>query len=153
MNRIRIFAAMLSAFLLLIAGQAARAQESAPAPQAAMDAANGFLTLIDHGQYDESWDTCAPAIKNSITKSAWTVVLAANRRRFGVLGSRKLVSAQTATSVPGSPEGHYAVLAYTSSFTLGKTTKTANETVTLSNENGRWLGYQYSIRNAGKKRQ
>jgi len=144
---------MLPAFLLLIAGQAARAQDSAPAPQAAMDAANGFLTLLDHGQYDESWDSCAPAIKNAITKAAWTTTLSASRQRFGVLGSRKLVSAQTATSVPGSPEGHYAVLGYTGSFTVGKTTKTAYETVTLSNENGKWLGYQYSIRNVRKKRQ
>ena len=152
MNRIRIFAAMLPALLLLIAGQAARAQNSAPAPQEAIDAANGFLTLIDHGKYDESWDTSAPTIKNTITKPAWITVLSVNRRRFGVLGSRKLVSAQTATSVPGSPDGRYAVLSYTGSFTAGKTTKTAIETVTLSNENGKWLGYQYSIRGAGKRR-
>ncbi len=152
MNRIRIFAAMLPAFLLLIAGQAARAQDNAPAPQAAMDAANGFLTLIDHGQYDESWDSCAPAIKNSITKPSWNTVMSVNRRRFGVLGSRKLVSAQTVTSLPGSPDGHYAVLGYRSSFTAGKTTKAAIETVTLSNENGKWLSYQYSIKAAGKKR-
>jgi len=143
---------MLPAFLLLIAGQAARAQTSAPAPQEAIDAANGFLALIDHGQFDETWDACAPAIKNSITKPAWVTVLSVNRRRFGVLGSRKLVSAQTATSLPGSPDGHYAVLGYKSSFTAGKATKTAIETVTLSDENGKWLGYQYSIKAAGKKR-
>jgi len=143
---------MLPAFLLLIAGQAARAQNGAPAPQEAIGAADQFLTLIDHGQYDESWDACAPSIKNSITKPSWDTVMSINRRRFGVLGSRKLVSAQTATSLPGSPDGHYAVLRYRSSFTAGKTTPTALEVVTLSNENGKWLGYQYSIKNISKKR-
>ena len=152
MNRIRTFAAVLPIFLLLVAGQAARAQDSAPAPQAAIDAANGFLTLIDHGQYDESWDACATAFKNSVTKPAWNTVLSVNRRRFGALESRRLVSAETVTNVPGSPDGHYAVLHYRSSFGAGKTTKTATETVTLSNENGKWLGYQYAVKSAGKRR-
>jgi hypothetical protein len=151
-NRIRIFAAVLPALLLLAGGQSARAQNSAPAPQEAIGAADQFLTLIDHGQYDESWDACAQAIKNSITKPSWDTVLSLNRRRFGVLGSRKLVSAQTATSLAGSPDGHYAVMRYRSSFTAGKTSLAAIEVVTLSNEKGKWLGYQYSIKDARKKR-
>jgi len=151
-NRIRIFAAMLPAFLWLIAGQAARAQSGAPAPQEAISAADQFLALIDHGQYDESWDACAPSIKNSITKPSWNTVISINRRRFGVLITRKLESAQTATSLAGSPDGHYAVLRYRSSFKAGKTTPTTIELVTLSNENGRWLGYQYSIKDVHKRR-
>jgi hypothetical protein len=152
-NRIRIFTALLPVFLLLVAGQPARAQNGAPAPQAAMDAADGFLALIDQRQYDESWASCAPAIKNTINKQSWGTVLSINRARFGVLGTRKLVSAQTVTSLPGSPDGQYAILRYRSSFTLGKTAMIGLETVTLAYENGKWLGYQYAIRNPAKKHQ
>ncbi len=154
MSRFRVVTAMLPVFLLLVARQVARAQESGPAPQEAIDAGNAFLKLIDHGQYDDSWDACASTIKNTITKSSWDTVMKINRARFGTLVSRKLESAQAAITVPGSPEGQYVILEYKGSFNLrkseGTTTKPTTETVVITNENGKWLGYQYSIRSQSK---
>lgn len=143
MTRVSTFASILLASLFLIAAQAARAQDNGPAPQDALDAGNAFLSLIDHNQYDASWDACATSIKNGISKPAWNTVMTVNRARFATLVSRKLVLTQTVSSLPGSADGEYAVLRYRSSF---NSKRTGLETVTLTKEGGKWVGYQYSIK-------
>ena len=158
MSRFRVVAAMFPVFLLLVAGQVARAQGGGPAPPEAVDAGKAFLALIDRGQYDDSWDAAASTIKNTISKASWSTVMSVNRKRFGTLLSRKLESSQAVTTVPGSPEGQegqYVVLQYRGSFTRGgsgNAVRPASETVVVTNENGKWVGYQYSIRNVSKVR-
>ena len=156
MSRFRVVSAMLPFFLLLVAGQVVRAQEGGPAPQEAVDAGNAFLALIDRGQYDDSWDAAASTIKNTITKTSWSTVLSANRKKFGTLVSRKLESSQAVTTMPGSPEGQYVVLEYKGSFSQkkagGATVKPTTETVVVTNENGKWVGYQYTIKGPSKMR-
>jgi len=41
------------------------------AEAAAQKAAQQWLRLVDHGKYDQSWETAAALFKNVITKAQW----------------------------------------------------------------------------------
>jgi hypothetical protein len=66
------------------------------------------------------------------------------RKPLGDLVSRKLKSAQRATSLPGAPDGEYVVMQFDTSFAAKKT---AVETVTFTHEkDGSWRASGYYIR-------
>ena len=66
------------------------------------------------------------------------------RKPLGGLVSRRLKSAQPATSLPGAPDGEYVVMQFESSFAAKKT---AVETVTFTRgKDGAWRASGYYIR-------
>ena len=66
------------------------------------------------------------------------------RKPLGNLVSRKLKSAQPATSLPGAPDGQYVVMQFETSFA---DKKSAVETVTFALEkDGRWRSTGYFIK-------
>jgi hypothetical protein len=63
---------------------------------------------------------------------------------LGKLLSRKLTKAQSATSLPGAPDGNYVVMQFDSSFA---NKKNAVETVTFMQEkDGKWKAAGYYIK-------
>jgi hypothetical protein len=66
------------------------------------------------------------------------------RKQVGALVSRKLKSAQYATSLPGAPSGKYVVIQYDSVF---QNKSDAVETVTpMLDKDGQWRVSGYFIR-------
>ncbi len=66
------------------------------------------------------------------------------RKQVGALVSRKLKSAQYATSLPGAPDGKYVVIQYDSTF---QNKRAAVETVTpMLDQDGKWRVSGYYIR-------
>jgi len=111
---------------------------------AAVEAAKIWLTLIDHGKYDDSWEAAAAYFKGAITKERWQQTLTAVRKPLGALVSRELKSKTYAQSLPGAPDGEYVVIQFNTSF---GNKKSAIETVTpMLDADGIWRVSGYYIK-------
>ncbi|HJP22385.1 MAG: DUF4019 domain-containing protein [Alphaproteobacteria bacterium] len=129
----------LAALCLLLAGQPAAAADSAPEA-----AAKQWLALIDRGNYGEGWERAATYLQGIVMKDDLIKALKAVRTPLGAVISRRLRSAQTATSLPGMPDGIYVVIQYETVFAKKKK---AVETITPMRESGGgWRVAGYYIR-------
>jgi len=118
------------------------------ADQAAVDeatkAADRWLKLVDAGDYKQSWNTACSLFRNAVTADQWAQQVGSVRKQVGALVSRKLKSAQYATSLPGAPSGKYVVIQYDSVF---QNKSDAVETVTpMLDKDGQWRVSGYFIR-------
>ena len=117
---------------------------SPAAEQAAIDAAQKWLSLVDGGQYSESWEQGAEYFRSAIPKAKWEQTIKAVRVPLGAQISRVVTSKQYTTSVPGAPDGQYVVIQFTTSF---KNKKSATETVTpMLDKDGSWRVSGYYIK-------
>jgi hypothetical protein len=130
-------AALLAVLTSAIAG--------ADAPEkAAQAAAEGWLKLVDAGNYDRSWQEAAGLFKKAVPKEQWSRQVGAARSPLGALRSRKLKSAKFTRTLPGAPDGQYVVIQYSSSFA---NKASAVETVTpLLDQDGKWRVSGYYIK-------
>ncbi|HSY42901.1 MAG TPA: protein kinase [Candidatus Acidoferrum sp.] len=96
--------------------------------EAAVSVAEAWLTVVDNGNYDESWKESAPAFQNAVSEAKWEDSMNTFRKPLGNLLSRGLISAQPATQLPGAPEGEYVVIQFKTSF---ENNTSAVETVTV----------------------
>ena len=121
--------------MVLALGVQAWAQ-SGPEVEAAEKAARQWLELVDQENYSASWDTSAAFFRKAVGKDDWVETMEKFRRPLGKNKSRKFVSAERRSSLPGVPDGDYVVITYESSF---ENKKSAIETVTpMLEENGAW---------------
>jgi hypothetical protein len=112
--------------------------------QAAVEAANQWLALIDSAQYEKSWEEAAEIFQNAVSKAGWERQLHGVRNPLGNLISRQVKSTQYSTSLPGAPDGEYVVITFQTSF---ENKKSAVETVTpMKDELGVWRVSGYYIR-------
>jgi uncharacterized protein DUF4019 len=141
MKRILWFLAAVG--LTLLAVSALRADDKAN-EKAADAAAQKWLSLVDGGNYAESWKQGASLFRKAITADKWTAALNASRSSYGAPVSRKLQSAEYRTSLPGAPDGEYVVLRYDTSF---RNKKAAVETVTpMKDTDGVWRVSGYYVK-------
>ncbi len=112
--------------------------------KAAVTAAEAWLSLVDSGQYEQSWTDAAEYFRNAIGQEQWAQSLKAIRPPLGQLISRDVTSAVYTTTLPGAPDGEYVVIQYKSSF---GNKKSAVETVTpMLDQDGAWRVSGYFIR-------
>ena len=117
---------------------------AAAASQEAVGAAEKWLAVIDGGNYSQTWKDASAFFQAAVTEQAWNTSMESFRKPLGDLVSRKLKSAQRATSLPGAPDGEYVVMQFDTSFAAKKT---AVETVTFTHEkDGSWRASGYYIR-------
>jgi hypothetical protein len=103
-----------------------------------------LLAQIDSGNYAKSWKEASAYFRGALTEKAWTDALNGTRKPLGKLVSRKLTKTQNAQSLPGAPDGNYAVMQFDTSF-INK--KDAVETVTFMQEkDGQWKAAGYYIK-------
>jgi len=141
MKRILWFLAAVG--LALLAVSALRADDKAASEKAADAIAQKWLSVVDVGNYADSWKEAAAAFRKAVTADQWSAALNASRGSYGKLVSRKLKSAEYRTSLPGAPDGEYVVLQYDSSF---EHKKNAVETVTPMKDGGAWRVSGYYIK-------
>jgi hypothetical protein len=140
MKRILWFLAAVG--LALLAVSALRAEEASE--KAADAAALKWLSIVDGGNYGESWKLGAALFRKAVTAEQWEAALRASRGAYGSLVSRKLKGSEYRTSLPGAPDGEYVVLQYDSSF---EHKKSAVETVTpMKDTDGVWRVSGYFIK-------
>ena len=111
---------------------------------AAVEPAQDWLRDIDAGNYPQSWTNAAAGFQAAITPEKWMESMQAFRRPLGSLISRKVISAQEMSSLPGAPDGRYIVMQFETSFT---NKKSAVETVTfILEKDGQWKAAGYYIK-------
>jgi hypothetical protein len=112
--------------------------------RAGLDSARAWLTLVDAGQYDKSWDQAASLFKESLSKDQWVQSLKTARMPLGKVISRTSATTTYTTSLPGVPDGKYVVIKYDTSF---ENKKSAVETVTpMLDKDGKWRVAGYFIK-------
>jgi opacity protein-like surface antigen len=111
---------------------------------AAVTAAQSWLGQVDKGAYGQSWKLGAGYLKANVRQSAFVQQLTGARKPLGKLISRKVLSKQSLTSIPGGPDGHYVVIQFDSVFAEKKA---AVETVTpMLEKDGKWRVSGYFIK-------
>jgi len=141
--------AQVSIFTVLVVaifcGLVARPSQAAEdAEELAVNAAQAWLSLIDEAEFAKSWDAMASLMKKAVTKQQWESSMHAFRVPLGKVLSRKVKSKQSATSLPGAPDGQYVVIQYETAF---ENKKEAVETVTpMLDKDGKWRVSGYYIR-------
>ncbi len=104
---------------------------AADATTEARSAAARWLALVDVSDYPASWQQAGAMFKGAMDAERWTRSVSAVRGPLGALRQRKDLSAEAQQTLPGLPDGQYAVLAYDSVFA---NKAAAVETVTLVKE-------------------
>ena len=126
----------------VIACRANAAQQAAV--QQATKAADDWLKLVDGGKYAESWAESSTVFKDRLNADGWGKMVGPVRQPLGPVLSRKLKTAQYATSLPGAPDGQYVVIQYDTSF---EKKKSAVETITpMLDKDGQWRVSGYYIK-------
>jgi hypothetical protein len=128
---------MLCLSLALLAALMGCGRQSNPAAEtAAMTAAQAWLAQVDAVQYGESWDQAAQIFRGAVSREHWIQVMQSTRAPLGTNLSRKLVTKQYRTMLPGAPDGEYVVIIFASSF---QNKQSAVETITpMLDKDGTW---------------
>lgn len=113
--------------------------------KAAQKSAEQWLSLVDAGNYDESWNQASESFQSKVTKESWKQQVSAVRGQTGKLKSRKLKSAKYSESVPNAPAGKYEILQYDSSFNAGPVVETV---VLMEQKDDSWKVVGYWVRPA-----
>jgi hypothetical protein len=138
MRRASVFGTLA---VLSLAGLVAISAEGPESTAAA--AALAWLTLVDAGNYAQSWNTASTLFRQQVSQPQWQSAAATARDPLGALKSRSLLSATLARTLPGAPDGEYVVIQFTSSF---EHKATAVETVTpMKDRDGAWHVSGYFI--------
>lgn len=130
--RVRLFA-----LSLLLAAGIARADLSAP------PGTSEWLDLIDTGHYAESWSAAGSAFQAQVPQQVWVQEVGPVRTPLGAVKSRTLVSVDYPKSLPGAPDGEYAVVKFSTSFAAKAQTV---ETLVLTHEKDKWKTVGYFIK-------
>ena len=109
----------------------------------AQTAALAFVTLVDAGDYAQSWKVAGPMFRSAVTADAWGAQVEPVRNQIGTLVSRELKSVEAHDSLPGAPAGEYRMVMFASDFSAAPNRV---ETVILSKDDGRWGVVGYFVR-------
>ncbi len=120
------------------------AKGNSGAEQAAVEAAEVWLELVDKEQYGASWDEAANYFQGAVSREQWLSSMRAVRHPLGQKRSRSLKSKQYFNSLPGAPDGEYVVIQFNTSF---EHKLSAVETVTpMKDRDGKWRVSGYYIK-------
>ncbi|WP_420934934.1 DUF4019 domain-containing protein [Alteromonas sp. A081] len=112
--------------------------------EAALDDATNWLTLIDGGEYADSWLTSSAIFRTNISREKWVEALQLVRKPLGSVNSRELALTQAPTSLPGLPDGEYLVLTFSTKFE--EKPLAATETLSLVKTSASYQAIGYFIR-------
>lgn len=131
-------AAIILALVIPVAASAASAgREEATA------AAKSWLALVDTGGYAQSWKTASPLFESHVTEAQWAAAAKAARDPLGAVVTRNVAGVDFATTLPGAPDGQYAVVTFDTKFA---DKAAATETVALAMDGGSWKTAGYHVR-------
>jgi hypothetical protein len=123
---------------VLIGLRSIHGQDSNTAAQAS---AESWLALVDGQRYAESWQAAAGFFRNAVTAEKWQEAVQAARRPLGSLKSRAVKSVTSTKTLPGAPDGEYAVFHFNTSFEQKAAALETVTTIRESDGNWRVVGY------------
>jgi len=111
---------------------------------AAQDAAESWLKLVDNGQYAAAWEQAAKLFKGLVRQADWERMAGGVRTPLGRLVLRKPKSREYTEKMPGAPDGKYVIIQYDTVF---ENKASAVETVTpMVDPDNAWRVSGYFIR-------
>lgn len=111
---------------------------------AAVAASRAWLAAVDRAGYTGSWQDAASFFKQAVQVTQWVRSMKAVRSPLGKVISRKMLTADYHTSLPGAPDGEYVVIRYATVF---ENKKSAVETITpMLDKDGKWRVSGYYIK-------
>jgi hypothetical protein len=140
----------MAIFFALLFAAPALAQDAAsapPVPATAMsptpdDRAKQWLTLVDDNNYAESYKQMGTLATARTSADTFTRKVSVERAPLGAMSSRNLKDVKISKTLPGMPDGQYAVVRYDSAFAHKAA---AVETVTLVSDKDGWSVVSYFI--------
>ena len=120
-----------------------RNQDARPQAGKVVEMAEAWLSGIDAGGYETSWNDAAEFFRKSITAEAWSDAMTKARKPLGAVKSRKLVKAEKADTLPGAPDGEYIVMRFETSFEAKE--KAAEIVTFMKQADGTWKAAGYFI--------
>lgn len=111
--------------------------------QKAIDAATSWLALVDSGNYAQSWKTAGALFQTHVTETQWTAGAEATRGPLGAVMARDVSSIDFSTTLPGAPDGRYAVILFDTTFAKKAS---AIEAIVMAMEGGSWRAIGYHVR-------
>ncbi len=128
--------AFVFALLMPMAALAADAQTDATA------AAKAWLALVDKGDFQQSWNDASKLLQSRISADQWAQSAKPIHETLGGVVSRDVSGVEMMSTLPGAPDGQYAIVRFKTKF---EKKDTANETVTMMMDNGTWRSAGYFI--------
>ena len=132
----RLFLLALLVMLWAVAGAALSKED-------AVSSAQSWVALVDAGKYADSWTQASAFFQSHVPQQSWEQQVKVAREPFGEMVSRKVAQVTLKRTLPGAPDGEYAVMVFNSSF---RHKAAAAETITVMAENGKWKVAGYFIR-------
>jgi hypothetical protein len=117
---------------------------SAAPVDAARKAASEWLSMVDSGDFNGSWERAASSFKRAVTAQQWTQASMSVRGPLGGVKSRREKAAQETKTLPGAPDGQYVVIQLETVF---EQKSAAVETVIMAlDTDGAWRVTGYFVR-------
>jgi hypothetical protein len=111
--------------------------------EAARQAAEAWLPLLDSGRYAESWEALSAKIKSEFSKRQWEIGMMGFRHRLGKLKSRRFGEVVYIKSLPGHPGHEGAMVRFDSVY---ENRRSVIEVVGLiHDDDGGWRVLVYDI--------
>jgi ketosteroid isomerase-like protein len=130
---------LLAALCLTCVVGVALAQD--PNVIAAQTAGRQWLAFVDRGDAQTSWGAAGKKFQSANSVAVWADGLKKARARFGTVTRRTAGPTRFQTTLPGSPDGEYVQLLFSTSFA---NKANGRETLTMEREaDGKWrvIGY------------
>ena len=116
---------------------------AAPVNDQAASRGEAWLNLIDNGKYADSWKEASTYFRSRITEKTWMSMVQGARSPLGARVSRKLQNLTFTKTLPGAPDGSYAVMVFQTSF---QNKASAAEQLTVMADGDQWRAAGYFIR-------
>jgi hypothetical protein len=129
-------------FVALAVLAAARIAPAVPADEEPAPSGEKWLSLVDGGEYEESWNQASSMFRGQVKQELWVAALKRSREPLGALVARGASRVEFATSLRGAPDGDYAIIHFSTAFA---NKSMATERLTLVKEDGRWKMAAFAI--------
>jgi len=116
---------------------------AAPANDQAVSAAQSWLQLVDTGKYADSWREASSYFRSRLPQQQWVAMVKSVREPLGPVVSRKQLSLMFSKTLPGAPDGNYAVVQFQ---TVLRNKASAVETLTVMADGDQWRAAGYFIK-------
>ncbi|QIG52814.1 DUF4019 domain-containing protein [Altererythrobacter sp. BO-6] len=97
--------------------------------------AEKFMARVDARDWEGSWKATGPYFRSQASLAEWTKLIEPVRTPLGKVESRRLVSVQRTSTVPGAPEGDYQIIQFQTDF-AGREMIATETVVMLRGQNG-----------------
>ena len=116
---------------------------AAPVNDRAAPSGEAWLNLIDNGKYADSWKEASTFFRSRVSEKAWVRMVQGARSPLGARVSRKQQNIMFTKTLPGAPDGSYAVMVFQTSF---QNKASATEQLTVMADGDQWRAAGYFIR-------